>query len=209
MTSNRRNGTSRRPVKSTTGTIVREPSYDDIKKSVVQMITAMGEDVKRPGLVDTPRRIADMYLEIFAGMRQDARKELLVGFDEGHKEMVIVKDIPFYSTCEHLFLPFYGIAHVGYIPNGRVVGISKLARVVDIYAKRPQRQEHLMSQVADIIMEVLQPIGVAVVIKAEHFCMTMRGIKKPGANVVTSATRGRFRESAVTRGEFLALVQGQ
>ena len=189
--------------------MVKEPSYDEIKRSVSQMITAVGEDLSRPGLVDTPRRIADMYLEIFAGMRQDPRKELLVGFEEGHKEMVIVKDIPFYSMCEHHFLPFYGVAHVGYIPNGRVVGISKVARVVDIYAKRPQLQERLTSQIADIIMEVLQPIGVAVVIKAEHLCMTMRGIKKPGANVITSATRGRFRESAITRGEFLALVQGQ
>lgn len=209
MTSNRRNGAISRPVKARVGDIIKEPAYDEIKRSVSQLIRAVGENENRPGLIDTPRRIADMYLEIFAGMRQDPRKELQVGFDEGHKEMVIVRDIPFYSMCEHHFLPFHGVAHVGYIPNGRVVGISKIARVVDVYAKRPQLQERLTSQIADIILDVLHPIGVAVVIKAEHLCMTMRGVKKPGANVVTSATRGRFRESPITRGEFLSLVQGQ
>jgi GTP cyclohydrolase I len=175
----------------------------------VEIITAVGEDVNRPGLVDTPRRIADMYGEIFSGMSEDPKQELLVGFEEGHKEMVILKDIPFYSMCEHHFLPFYGVAHVGYIPNGRVVGISKIARVVEILAKRPQLQERLTGQIADTILDTLNPIGVAVVVRGEHLCMTMRGIKKPGINVVTSATRGRFRHSAVTRGEFLALVQGQ
>ena len=209
MTSNRRNGAITTRSKARVGEIVKEPAYDEIKRSVVQLIGAVGDNVNRPGLIDTPRRIADMYVEIFAGMRQDPRKELMVGFDEGHKEMVIVKDIPFYSMCEHHFLPFYGVAHVGYIPNGRVVGISKIARVVDIFAKRPQLQERLTTQIADIILDVLHPIGVAVVIKAEHLCMTMRGVKKPGANVVTSATRGRFRESPITRGEFLSLVQGQ
>jgi len=129
----------------------------------------------------------------------------------GHREMVILRDIPFYSMCEHHLLPFYGVAHVGYIPNeeGRVVGVSKLARVVDVFAKRLQLQERMTSQIADVICEALQPDGVAVVIQAEHLCMTMRGIKKPGSNVITSATRGLFRSRAATRAEFLSLVQGR
>ena len=141
----------------------------------------------------------------------DARAELSVGFEEGHREMVILKDIPFYSMCEHHLLPFYGVVHVGYIPNdgGRVVGVSKLARVVEIFAKRPQLQERMTTQIADAIVEALQPAGVAVVIQAEHLCMTMRGIEKPGSNVITSATRGNFRSRAATRAEFLALVQGK
>jgi GTP cyclohydrolase I len=141
----------------------------------------------------------------------DAKAELTVGFEVGHREMVILRDIPFYSMCEHHLLPFYGVAHVGYIPNeeGRVVGVSKLARVVDVFAKRLQLQERMTSQIADVICEALQPDGVAVVIQAEHLCMTMRGIKKPGSNVITSATRGLFRSRAATRAEFLSLVQGR
>jgi GTP cyclohydrolase I len=152
-----------------------------------------------------------MYNEIFAGLDMDAKTELTVGFEVGHREMVILRDIPFYSMCEHHLLPFYGVAHVGYIPNeeGRVVGVSKLARVVEVFAKRLQLQERMTSQIADAIVEALQPDGVAVVIQAEHLCMTMRGIKKPGSNVITSATRGLFRTRAATRAEFLALVQGK
>ena len=181
---------------------------EKIKEAVLSMIEAIGEDPRRQGLLDTPRRIAEMYSELFSGMEEDPKKELLVGFDEGHREMVIAKDIPFYSMCEHHFLPFYGVCHVGYIPKGRVVGASKLARVVEIISRRPQLQERMTTQIADTIMEALEPDGVAVVIQAEHLCMTMRGIKKPGANIVTSAMRGVFSRRAITRSEFLSLVVG-
>jgi GTP cyclohydrolase I len=182
-----------------------------IEAAVRSIIEAIGEDPQREGLVGTPERIADMYTELFAGIHIEAKSELIVGFEVGHREMVILRDIPFYSMCEHHLLPFYGVAHVGYIPNeeGRVVGVSKLARVVEIFAKRPQLQERMTSQIADTILEALQPAGVAVVIQAEHLCMTMRGIKKPGSNVITSATRGLFRSRAATRTEFLSLVQGR
>jgi GTP cyclohydrolase IA len=182
-----------------------------IEAAALNLITAINEDPNRQGLESTPRRIADMYEELFSGMEMDAKNVLSVGFEEGHREMVILKDIPFYSMCEHHFLPFYGVAHVGYIPNeeGRVVGISKIARVVDIFARRLQLQERMTTQIADAIVEALEPDGVAVVIKAEHLCMMMRGIKKPGSNVVTSATRGTFRSRSVTRAEFLSLVQGK
>lgn len=182
-----------------------------IERAVFSIIEAIGENLGREGIADTPRRIAEMYGELFSGMDLDAKAELMTGFEEGHREMVILKDIPFYSMCEHHLLPFYGVAHVGYIPNenGRVVGVSKLARVVEIFAKRPQLQERMTTQIADTILEALQPDGVAVVIEAEHLCMTMRGIKKPGSNVVTSATRGLFRRRAATRSEFLALVHGK
>ena len=186
-----------------------DATRDNIKRAVLKIIDALGEDAGRPGLVDTPRRIADMYMEVFSGLNQDPAAELLVGFEEGHREMVILRDIPFYSMCEHHFLPFYGVANVGYIPNGRVVGISKIARVVEIISRRPQLQERLTSQIADTMLNALNPVGVAVVVQAEHLCMTMRGIKKPGTNVITSATRGQFRQNAVTRGEFLALLQAK
>lgn len=180
-----------------------------IEKAVDSIIEAIHEDPKREGLCDTPRRIAEMYAEVFMGIDLDPKAELTVSFDEGHDEMVILKDIPFYSMCEHHFLPFYGVAHIGYIPSrGRVVGASKLARVVEILAKRPQIQERLTTQIADTIVEALQPQGVAVIVQAEHMCMTMRGIKKPGSNVLTSATRGLFRRNPATRAEFLSLVQG-
>lgn len=182
---------------------------EKIEKAVSAIIEAVGEDPEREGLVGTPRRIAEMYSELFAGLKVDPRAELSVSFEEGHHEMVVLKDIPFYSLCEHHFLPFYGVAHVGYIPSdGRVVGASKLARVVEVLARRPQIQERLTTQIADTIVEVLRPEGVAVVIQAEHLCLTMRGIKKPGSNFVTSATRGIFRRNAMTRSEFLSLVQG-
>ncbi len=184
---------------------------DAIQSAVSIIIKAMGEDEKREGLIETPCRVAEMYAEIFAGMDMDPKSELAVGFEEGHREMVMLRDIPFYSMCEHHLLPFYGVAHVGYIPNenGRVVGASKLARVVEVFAKRPQLQERMTTQIAETIVEALKPDGVAVVIQAEHLCMTMRGIKKPGANVITSATRGFFRSRAATRAEFLALVMGK
>ncbi len=179
-----------------------------IEQAVVSLIEAIGDDPNREGLTGTPRRIAEMYAEIFNGMGKDPKQELVVGFEEGHREMVVIKDIPFYSMCEHHLLPFYGVAHVGYIPNanGRVVGASKLARVVEIVAHRPQLQERMTKQIAEAIVEAAQPDGVAVVIRAEHLCMTMRGIKKPGSNIVTSANRGLFRSSAATRAEFLSLV---
>lgn len=180
-----------------------------IEAAAASIIKAIGEDPQREGLRDTPRRIAEMYAEIFGGLDKDPREELKVGFEVGHQEMVIARDIPFYSMCEHHLLPFYGVAHVGYIPTGRVVGISKLARVVDILARRPQLQERLTTQIADTIVEVLEPQGVAVILKAEHLCMIMRGIKKPGSNIITSAMRGLFRRSAATRAEFLNLIEGR
>jgi GTP cyclohydrolase IA len=181
---------------------------DAVVESVRKLLVAIGEDPDREGLADTPRRIAEMYREVFAGLDQDPTKVLSVGFEEGHEEMVVVRDIPFYSMCEHHFLPFHGVAHVGYIPKGRVVGISKLARAVDIFAKRPQVQERLTSQIADALMEVLRPRGAAVVVEAEHLCMTMRGVKKPGSKVVTSAMRGIFRTKAATRNEFMSILSG-
>jgi GTP cyclohydrolase I len=179
-----------------------------IEKAVAAIIEAIGEDPKREGLVGTPKRIAEMYAEVFGGINEDPGEELRVGFEEGHQEMVILKDIPFYSMCEHHFLPFHGLAHVGYIPNGRVVGASKIGRVVEILARRPQLQERLTTQIANTIVSVLEPKGVAVVIQAEHLCMTMRGVKKPGSNIVTSAMRGLFQKNQLTRSEFLLLIQG-
>ncbi len=179
-----------------------------IQRATRELIEAIGEDPEREGLLGTPERVARMYAELFEGLRIDPAKLLSVGFEVGHDEMVILKDIPFYSVCEHHFMPFHGVAAVGYIPDGRVVGLSKLARLVDAYARRPQIQEQLTSQIADTLMEALQPDGVAVVIEAEHLCMTARGAKKPGSRMVTSATRGTFRKNDVTRAEFLSLVRG-
>jgi len=183
----------------------------EIKKAVASIIEAIGEDPKREGLVGTPRRFAEMYSELFMGMGQDPTEELKVGYELGHREMIILKDIPFYSMCEHHLLPFYGIVHIGYIPNeeGRVVGISKLARVVEIIAKRPQIQERMATDIADAIVNGLKPDGVAVVIQAEHMCMIMRGIKKAGSSVITSALRGNFRKKAASRAEFFSLIKGK
>jgi GTP cyclohydrolase I len=179
-----------------------------IRRAVSEMITAIGEDASREGLRETPRRIADMYAEIFEGVEQDPLEVLGVTFDAGgHREMIIFKDIPFFSVCEHHFLPFHGVAHVGYIPKERLAGASKIARVVEVLARRPQMQERLTSQVADTLMAGLVPSGVAVVVEAEHLCMTMRGVKKPGSQLVTSATRGIFRTNAATRAEFFSLVR--
>jgi GTP cyclohydrolase I len=184
---------------------------EKIKTAVKMLIEAIGEDPKREGLADTPRRVAEMYTELFTGIEQDPKEELKVGFEESHREMVIVRDIPFYSMCEHHLLPFYGTAHVGYIPNtnGRVVGASKLARVVEIISKRPQLQERMTSAIADAVMDAIKPDGVAVVVQAEHLCMIMRGIKKPGSALVTSALRGTFRSRPDTRNEFFSLLQGK
>ena len=180
-----------------------------VEKAIRELILAIGEDPQREGLRDTPRRVGEMYAELFRGLDADPKEELTIGFEEGHREMVILRDIPFYSMCEHHLLPFYGVAHVGYIPNenGRVVGASKLARVVDILARRPQLQERLTSQIADSIVEALQPEGAAVIVEAEHLCMVMRGIKKPGSFIITSAMRGLFRRRAATRAEFLSLLR--
>ena len=183
----------------------------EIIKAVTSIIKAIGEDPKREGLLETPRRVAEMYAELFSGIDSDPKAELKVGFEESHREMVIVRDVPFYSMCEHHLLPFYGTAHVGYIPNkeGRVVGASKLARVVEVVAKRPQMQERMTSVIADSIMEALKADGVGVVVQAEHLCMIMRGIKKPGSTMVTSALRGTFRSKTDTRNEFFSLLQGK
>ncbi|MFC1942452.1 GTP cyclohydrolase I FolE [Chloroflexota bacterium] len=182
-----------------------------IKKAITDIIEAIGEDPQREGLVDTPTRVAEMYSELFMGLTKDPKDDLGVGFELGHREMVILKDIPFYSMCEHHLLPFYGVAHVGYLPNdeGRIVGISKIARVVETIARRPQVQERMTTEIADAIGEGLKPAGVAVVIQAEHMCMVMRGIKKPGSNVITSAIRGAFRRRPASRAEFFSLVQGK
>ena len=182
-----------------------------IKTAVTSIITAIGEDLDREGLVDTPGRVAEMYAELFAGIGVDPKEELTIGYELGHREMVIVRDVPFYSMCEHHLLPFYGTVHIGYIPDvsGRVVGISKLARVVDIIARRPQIQERMNTQIADAIFDGLKPDGVAVVVQAEHLCMIMRGIKKPGSSVITSAIRGGFRSRPESRAEFFSLIQGK
>lgn len=184
---------------------------EKIRRAARDIIEAIGDDPTREGLADTPQRLAEMYSELFYGVTVDAAEVLSTGFAAGHHEMVIVRDIPFHSMCEHHFLPFYGVVHIGYIPNsnGRVVGISKLARVVEIFSRRLQLQERMTKQVADVIMNSLAPDGVAVVIQAEHLCMVMRGIKKPGTNVITSAMRGAFEKRSVTRAEFLSLVQGK
>ncbi|MFC2039660.1 GTP cyclohydrolase I FolE [Chloroflexota bacterium] len=182
-----------------------------IAASISRIIRGIGEDPAREGLVKTPQRVAEMYSELFVGLNQDPRTELGMGFELGHREMVVIKDIPFYSMCEHHLLPFYGVAHVGYIPNsdGRIVGISKIARVVEIFARRLQVQERMTTQIAEAIEDGLKPAGVAVVVQAEHLCMVMRGIKKPGSNVLTSAIRGTFRKKAASRAEFFSLIQGR
>ncbi|NQT95614.1 MAG: GTP cyclohydrolase I FolE [Candidatus Omnitrophica bacterium] len=179
-----------------------------IEKAVKDILAAIGENPDREDLQDTPRRVAEMYEEIFSGLKQDPKKELEVILGEKHSEIILLKGIPLYSICEHHLLPFLGKAHVAYIPKGgRVTGLSKLVRVVDILSKRPQVQERLTTQIADIIMEKLKPLGVLVVIEAEHLCMSMRGVKKPGTVTTTSAVRGIFKENAKTRQEALSLIK--
>ncbi len=182
-----------------------------IQVAIAKIISAIGEDPARKGLEDTPRRVAEMYREIFSGVGVDPAEELTVAYELGHREMVVVRDIAFYSMCEHHLLPFFGTVHVGYIPDlqGRVVGLSKIARVVEIVARRPQIQERMVSEIADAMVKGLNPSGVAVVVQAEHMCMSMRGIRKPGANFVTSAMRGTFLSRDASRAEFLSLIQAQ
>ncbi len=179
-----------------------------IENAVREIIEAIGENPDREGLKDTPRRIANMYEEIFEGLKDDPGKHLEVFFqDEQHEELVLVKDIPFYSMCEHHLVPFFGKAHVGYIPKGgKLTGLSKLARVVESVARRPQLQERLTATVADTIVEKLKPYGVIVVVEAEHMCMTMRGVRKPGSQTITSAVRGVFSNDAKARSEAMDLI---
>lgn len=179
-----------------------------IEKAVKEILLAIGENPARADLVDTPRRVAEMYEEIFSGIKQEPKKELEVLLGEKHNEIVLLKGIPLYSMCEHHLLPFLGKVNIAYIPKGgRVTGLSKLARVVDILSKRLQVQERLTTQIADIIMKKLKPLGVLVVMEAEHLCMSMRGVRKPGTVTVTSAVRGVFKENAKTRQEALSLIR--
>lgn len=180
---------------------------DKIEQGVRLLLEGMGENPEREGLVETPARIARMYEEIFGGLGMDATDILSKRFSVKNSEMVVEKDITFYSTCEHHLLPFYGKAHIAYIPNGEVVGISKLARTVEVYARRPQIQEQLTTQIADAIQDNLNPKGVMVMIEAEHMCMTMRGIKKPGSKTVTIATRGEFEGSVELQNRFYNMLR--
>jgi GTP cyclohydrolase I len=179
-----------------------------IEKAVREILLAVGEDPDRDGLLRTPRRVAEMYAEIFSGLHEDPARHLVVTFEANHDEMVMVRDIPLYSMCEHHLATFHGRAHVAYIPgpDGRITGLSKLARLVDGYAKRPQVQERLTTQIADAIVETLRPSGAFVMIEAEHLCMSMRGVRKPGALTVTSAVRGLFKDNPATRAEVMALL---
>jgi len=177
-----------------------------IRKAVVEILSAIGEDVDREGLRDTPARVARMYAELCGGMYEDPKKHLKSVFTENYDEIVLLRDIPFYSLCEHHILPFIGQAHVAYLPTGQVLGVSKLARIVDCFAHRLQTQERLTGQIADYLMKNLKPMGVAVVLHASHNCMTIRGIKKPGSMMVTSALRGLFKKDARSRNEVLSLM---
>ena len=182
--------------------------HEKIEEAVKMILEAVGEDPNREGLVDTPKRVARMYEEIFSGLHRDPKEYFETVFGENHEELVLVKDIPFYSVCEHHLVPFYGKAHVAYIPrNGRVTGLSKLARAVEAVCRRPQLQERITSTVADSILETLDPHGVMVVLEAEHMCMTMRGVNKPGTKTVTSAVRGVFAKDHRTKAEVLAFIR--
>jgi GTP cyclohydrolase I len=190
--------------------ILPEVDQPRIERAIREILLAIGEDPERDGLADTPARVARAYAEQFAGLRQRPEDVLTKVFDADHDEMVLVRDIELYSTCEHHLVPFFGVAHIGYIPNekGQITGLSKLARLVDTYARRPQVQERMTSQIADALVANLEPRGVIVVIEAEHLCMSMRGVRKPGARTVTSAVRGVFRNSARTRAEAMSLLYG-
>jgi GTP cyclohydrolase I len=179
-----------------------------IERAIADILEAIGDNPKRKDLLETPKRVAEMYEEIFAGIKQDPEEELEVILDQKHHEIILLKGIPLYSVCEHHLLPFIGKASIAYIPkNGRVTGLSKLARVVDTLARRPQVQERLTTQIAEIIMSKLKPLGVMVVLEAEHLCMSMRGVRKPGTVTITSAVRGIFKENEKTRSEALALIR--
>jgi GTP cyclohydrolase I len=179
-----------------------------IERAVREILLAIGEDPDRDGLIDTPARVGRAYAEQFSGLAQRPEDVLSTVFDADHDELILVRDIELYSTCEHHLVPFFGFAHVGYIPNekGQITGLSKLARLVDVYARRPQVQERMTSQIADALMTVLEPRGALVVIEAEHLCMSMRGVRKPGAKTVTSAVRGSMRDSDRTRAEAMSLL---
>ncbi len=181
---------------------------DRIEAAVREILAAIGEDPARDGLLDTPRRVAKMYAEVCAGLHEDPSHHLRVTFEADHDEMVLVRDIPLYSLCEHHLVPFHGRAHVAYIPghDGRITGLSKIARLVDGFAKRPQVQERLTAQVADALVSALEPRGALVIIEAEHLCMSMRGVRKPGSLTLTSAVRGIFKENAATRAEAFSMI---
>ncbi|WP_439332850.1 GTP cyclohydrolase I FolE [Tetzosporium hominis] len=190
------------------GSLVTTVDLHKIENAVKMILEAVGEDPAREGLIETPKRVAKMYAEMFEGLHQDPKEYFKTIFHEDHEELVLVKDIPFHSMCEHHLVPFYGKAHVAYIPrNGVVTGLSKLARAVETTARRPQLQERITSTIADSIMEMLNPYGAYVVIEAEHMCMTMRGIKKPGAKTITAVARGVYEEDAVKRSEIHSFIQ--
>ena len=193
--------------------LVGPPGFDQerAERAIRELLIAVGEDPDREGLRNTPARVARAYREAFSGLGRDPAEVLTTVFDEGHDVMVLVKDISLYSMCEHHLVSFHGKAHVGYIPNadGQITGLSKLARVVDLYARRPQVQERLTTQIADALESVLKPRGVIVVVEAEHLCMSIRGVKKPGVTTMTSAVRGQFRDSQATRSEAMSLILGR
>jgi GTP cyclohydrolase I len=185
-------------------------NLEQIQDAVRLILEAIGEDPNREGLLDTPKRVAKMYAEVFQGLNQDPKEYFATVFSEEHEELVLVKDIPFYSMCEHHLIPFFGVAHVAYIPKGgKVTGLSKLARAVEAVAKRPQLQERITSTIANSIMDTLAPYGAMVVVEAEHMCMTMRGVKKPGSKTITSAVRGCFEKDATSRAEVLSLINNK
>lgn len=189
---------------------MKEVNKEQIEQAVRQILEAIGEDPNREGLLDTPKRVAKMYAEVFSGLNEDPKEHFQTIFGENHEELVLVKDIAFHSMCEHHLVPFYGKAHVAYIPRGgKVTGLSKLARAVEAVAKRPQLQERITSTIAESIVETLDPHGVMVVVEAEHMCMTMRGVRKPGAKTVTSAVRGIFKDDAAARAEVLEHIKRQ
>ena len=196
------------PDSRTVTPLIRVFDQPRAEAAILELLYAIGEDPSRDGLQDTPARVARAYREMFAGLYTDPDSVLNTTFDEDHDELVIVKEIPLYSTCEHHLVSFHGVAHVGYIPGeeGRLTGLSKIARLVDLYAKRPQVQERLTSQIADALVKKLDPRGVIVVVEAEHLCMAMRGVRKPGAVTTTSAVRGLFKTSAASRAEALDLI---
>ncbi|MGT2808133.1 GTP cyclohydrolase I FolE [Streptococcus iniae] len=182
--------------------------YEKAKKAIYDLLEAIGENPEREGLLDTPKRVAKMYAQVFSGMEEDPKNQFTAVFSEGYDDLVIVKDIPFHSMCEHHLLPFYGKAHLAYLPNdGKVTGLSKLARAVEVASQRPQLQERLTGQIADAMQEALQPKGILVMLEAEHMCMNMRGVKKPGSKTVTLMTRGIYQEDSQLRKEVLELIK--
>lgn len=190
-----------------TDTELQNVDLEKIEKAVSMILEAVGEDTSREGLLDTPKRVAKMYAEVFSGLKEDPKEYFKTVFHEGHEELVLVKDIPFYSMCEHHLVPFFGKAHIAYIPrDGVVTGLSKLARAVETVAKRPQLQERITSTIADSMMETLNPHGVFVMVEAEHMCMTMRGVKKPGATTVTAVARGILETDPIKRSEVITYI---